>query len=218
MAYVVVQPDELYHYGILGQKWGVRRYQNEDGTLTEAGKNRYGYNLDLKDTSRSNIARIRKGEAKRRYEYSKMNNPGNHYRQAELRGRVRTASRVEKEAKKYDRGAKLAANGQTVLGNSARAYLGWVAAGAGTALIGYALAKRINDIAPGDIRYQQVGALLTRASKITLNAIAAGYTVKQWSNNAALRSYYHGRVSGQSTIKQVGSQEYKDRIEKAKNK
>lgn len=31
----------LQHYGIAGQKWGVRRFQNEDGTLTEEGKRRY---------------------------------------------------------------------------------------------------------------------------------------------------------------------------------
>ncbi len=34
---------ELYHYGIKGQKWGIRRYQNPDGSLTEEGKKRYGH-------------------------------------------------------------------------------------------------------------------------------------------------------------------------------
>lgn len=32
---------ELYHHGIIGQRWGVRRYQNKDGTLTSKGKKHY---------------------------------------------------------------------------------------------------------------------------------------------------------------------------------
>lgn len=37
----------IAHHGIKGQKWGVRRFQNEDGSLTKAGKERY--NKENKD-------------------------------------------------------------------------------------------------------------------------------------------------------------------------
>ena len=39
--FYVISNDELYHHGIKGQKWGIRRYQNEDGSLTPIGKKRY---------------------------------------------------------------------------------------------------------------------------------------------------------------------------------
>lgn len=39
---IVIDNDEyLMHYGVKGMKWGVRRYRNEDGSYTEAGKKRY---------------------------------------------------------------------------------------------------------------------------------------------------------------------------------
>lgn len=40
--------NSLSHFGIKGQKWGIRRFQNEDGTLTNEGKNQY-----IKESKRS---------------------------------------------------------------------------------------------------------------------------------------------------------------------
>ena len=42
LEYRIKYSNELYHYGVKGQKWGIRRYQNPNGTLTEEGKIRYG--------------------------------------------------------------------------------------------------------------------------------------------------------------------------------
>ena len=41
MRHILISEDELRHHGIKGQKWGIRRFQNKDGSLTNAGKKRY---------------------------------------------------------------------------------------------------------------------------------------------------------------------------------
>ena len=67
MRYYIGTPpssQHLEHFGILGMKWGVRRYQNEDGSLTEAGKARYGYGSESKNSNYNDpkqLGRAQKG-------------------------------------------------------------------------------------------------------------------------------------------------------------
>ena len=52
--------NELQHYGVLGMKWGVRRYQNKDGSLTSAGKKRYSGEENATGEAAKEKARRRK--------------------------------------------------------------------------------------------------------------------------------------------------------------
>ena len=56
--------NELYHHGIKGMHWGVRRYQNPDGTLTNAGKRR-----ELRDQARADKAARKEAKAARKRAY-----------------------------------------------------------------------------------------------------------------------------------------------------
>ena len=73
--------DELYHYGIKGQKWGVRRYQNEDGSLTAAGRKKYGYTDSGKETGANSGYKSKRSANKNEednvaYKYNKAGESG----------------------------------------------------------------------------------------------------------------------------------------------
>ena len=53
--------NELQHHGIKGQKWGVRRYQNADGSLTPAGKKKYGTKENMEDRKKQTINNLSTG-------------------------------------------------------------------------------------------------------------------------------------------------------------
>lgn len=80
-------PDYLVHYGIFGQKWGVRRYQNEDGTLTEEGKERYNQKPESEGWKKSDAEHLSDEELRRR----------NNRLQAERQYKDLTTSQVERE-------------------------------------------------------------------------------------------------------------------------
>lgn len=77
--------NELQHAGIKGMKWGVRRYQNKDGTLTDAGKKRYNKNMSddarvASELKKKKVSELSNSELKKlnerkrlEQEYSRLN-------------------------------------------------------------------------------------------------------------------------------------------------
>lgn len=57
--YILTSNGELYHAGVKGMKWGVRRYQKKDGSLTPAGKKRYN-DPESKSEQEQKKSRIKK--------------------------------------------------------------------------------------------------------------------------------------------------------------
>ena len=80
----------LAHHGIKGQKWGVRRYQNEDGTLTAEGKARFE---SLRSSYAGNIAKknvVESGVDREKRLFNKI-------AKARVRGRQKRTARLEKK-------------------------------------------------------------------------------------------------------------------------
>ena len=89
--------NELYHHGIKDQKWGVRRWQNKDGSLTPEGYPHYGYNGPRKAASA--IATTGRNLAKS-YRSSQVNRA---YKEAARAAQDKRSAKADYNDAKYDR-------------------------------------------------------------------------------------------------------------------
>lgn len=111
--YLITSNGELYHYGVKGMKWGVRRYQNADGSLTPSGKKRYNNmsNDKLQKTLYKQVKRARSEQSGWYNQWNVGNTIGEHSKVAQERfNKARkehlnsgSAKRADKELEKLNK-------------------------------------------------------------------------------------------------------------------
>lgn len=89
---------ELYHYGAKGMKWGIRRYQNKDGSLTPAGKKRY---YDTPELNKQKI-KMETAKAKRSAAVKKVNKASNRRSAVPTEANLKAYEKADNEYRKAD--------------------------------------------------------------------------------------------------------------------
>lgn len=164
----------LYHFGIKGQKWGVRRYQNYDGTYTQKG-----------------LARYRKSQE----DYEKAKASGDKKATKAAKKQMNADYKQLKTDYMADKGRELAAEGKTITDTEAKRFKQTLGVALGSAVVSYAASKGKQYIlttkSGKNINLNAVSAV---TAGIGANVINAALNMKADRDIKNLRAYYNHRV------------------------
>ncbi len=182
----------LSHFGIKGQKWGIRRYQNPDGTLTPAGKARYGTDTErmaAKDAQRHSDAKAAYGEGagvrrklldkelnqkKKNKEYAKAYDEA--YKHVDVAKSLKRAESLNKHSGTFVKGRDLTDRGFSHGKNAAKA----IASAAG----GMMLQAAVNSV------FLPPGKSFVKTLTMGIAAFNAGATVAKAAKDSYSYEYY----------------------------